>query len=446
MSNPTSNFNWQMPTATDLVTDLPADFEVFGQAVDTTMADLKGGTTGQILSKATNTDMDFVWTSPNPGDITAVTAGTGISGGGTSGDVTITNSMATAITTSGDLIQGTGSGTFARLATGTSGQYLTTNGTTNSWGTIGGLPTSFTLRFTPSTGWTPRCIATNGSTIYVAVGTSGTIYSSTDSGTTWASRTSGFGAVSILSVAFGNGIFVAVGGSGIITTSTDGITWTARTANVAANQINHVGYVNNLFIACANGANGGTGGITTSTDGITWTKRTTPTTSSTQCYSVTYGGGFYVVAGDLNTRAGYYSTDAVTWTVLPAGVTATIEFVYYNGSNFFALNQTGNGFYVVGAPSGTWATINSQPNPYVVSASANTTTSVYNGFMYYFTSTSRVNAYKTAIGMTGNLLNGSQPQVNFPNDGNSETNALFIDSNGKLTTADRIGRIYTAQL
>jgi hypothetical protein len=38
MSNPTSNFNWQMPTATDLVTDLPADFEVFGQAVDNTVA------------------------------------------------------------------------------------------------------------------------------------------------------------------------------------------------------------------------------------------------------------------------------------------------------------------------------------------------------------------------------------------------------------------------
>jgi hypothetical protein len=78
-----------MPTATDLVTDLPADFEVFGQAVATSMADLVGGTSGQVLAKNSNTDMDFVWTTANPGDITGVTAGTGITGGGTSGTVTV---------------------------------------------------------------------------------------------------------------------------------------------------------------------------------------------------------------------------------------------------------------------------------------------------------------------------------------------------------------------
>ena len=129
MSNPTTPFSWQMPTATDLVTDLPADFEVFGQAVATSMADLLGGTTGQVLSKTTNADMDFTWINNDQGDITGVTAGTGISGGGTSGTVTVTNSMATAIDAKGDLIAGTGADAFARLAVGTNGQVLTADST-----------------------------------------------------------------------------------------------------------------------------------------------------------------------------------------------------------------------------------------------------------------------------------------------------------------------------
>jgi hypothetical protein len=78
-----------MPTNTDLVTDLPADFAVFGQGVDTSMADLLGGTTGQVLSKASNTNMDFTWITAEVGDITAVTAGTGLTGGGTTGAVTL---------------------------------------------------------------------------------------------------------------------------------------------------------------------------------------------------------------------------------------------------------------------------------------------------------------------------------------------------------------------
>jgi hypothetical protein len=88
------------------------------------MADLLGGTSGQILSKASNTDMDFTWITNDVGDITAVTAGTGISGGGTSGAVTITNSMATAIDAKGDLVVGTGADTFSRLAVGADYGFL----------------------------------------------------------------------------------------------------------------------------------------------------------------------------------------------------------------------------------------------------------------------------------------------------------------------------------
>jgi hypothetical protein len=133
-----------MPTSTDLVTDLPADFEVFGQAVATSMADLLGGTTGQVLAKASNTDMDFTWITNDVGDITAVTAGTGISGGGTSGAVTITNSMATAIDAKGDLVAGTGADAFSRLAVGTNNALLTADSAQATGLKYAGLWTTFT--------------------------------------------------------------------------------------------------------------------------------------------------------------------------------------------------------------------------------------------------------------------------------------------------------------
>jgi hypothetical protein len=59
------------------------------------------------------------------GDIEGVTAGIGISGGGTSGTVTVTNSMATAIDAKGDLVPGTGADTFAKLTVGANGTVLT---------------------------------------------------------------------------------------------------------------------------------------------------------------------------------------------------------------------------------------------------------------------------------------------------------------------------------
>ena len=89
MTNPTTNFGWVMPTSTDLVTDLPADFNVFGQAVDTSMSGLLGGTTGQVLSKTSGTNMAFTWINNDVGDITAVTVTSPITGGGTSGSVAI---------------------------------------------------------------------------------------------------------------------------------------------------------------------------------------------------------------------------------------------------------------------------------------------------------------------------------------------------------------------
>lgn len=57
----TTNFGWETPDDTDLVKDGAAAIRTLGQSIDTSMMDLEGGTTGQVLSKASNADMDFAW-------------------------------------------------------------------------------------------------------------------------------------------------------------------------------------------------------------------------------------------------------------------------------------------------------------------------------------------------------------------------------------------------
>jgi hypothetical protein len=83
----------------------------------------------------------FQFATPASGDIEGVTAGTGISGGGTSGTVTITNDMATTITASGDIVVGTGNGTYDNLPIGSTGQVLTADTTVSpykvKWATAG---------------------------------------------------------------------------------------------------------------------------------------------------------------------------------------------------------------------------------------------------------------------------------------------------------------------
>jgi hypothetical protein len=63
----TTNFGWTTPADTDLVKDGASAIRTLGNGIDTSFLDLKGGTTGQVLAKASNTDLDYTWTTPAAG-------------------------------------------------------------------------------------------------------------------------------------------------------------------------------------------------------------------------------------------------------------------------------------------------------------------------------------------------------------------------------------------
>ena len=168
-----------------------------------------------------------------------------------------------------------------------------------------------------------------GNSVFVVVGGNGLTATSTD-GLTWTTRTNG--TASWLDVAFGSGLFVAVGSSGSIATSPDGITWTAQTSG-QANGINAVTYGAGKFVAVGTFAM-----ILTSTDGITWTLRT----SGTDHYvpEVVFNGTDFLITGNRFLS----SSDGETWSIVATNLVSpnTIRQVEYGGGKYVGVSTNGS--------------------------------------------------------------------------------------------------------
>ncbi len=167
-----------------------------------------------------------------------------------------------------------------------------------------------------------------GNGMYVAVGQAGHISVSTD-GITWTNQIAPSQAT-YFNVAFGGGKFVAVGAGGVIITST-GITgsWTNATSGVTSDWYD-VTYTGSTFVAVGAG-----GVVRTSTSGTSWTARNSNTSSGLN--GATFGSSLSVAVGDSG--AIVTSPTGVTWTVRTNTSADSLASVAFGGGSFLAIGN-----------------------------------------------------------------------------------------------------------
>ncbi len=185
---------------------------------------------------------------------------------------------------------------------------------------------------------------TCGNSTFVVVGAYGTIVTSSD-GVTWTARTSSVTSESLGAVAYGDDTYVAVGqGSGgtgfggVIVTSIDGVNWTLRSSGRSSGigfDLYAVAYGSGIFVAVGYDYHTKQSGILTSPDGITWTTKASPKNGPS---GITYGNGTFVAVGYQSILT---SPDGVTWTE-KSSENSNLSAVTYGNGTFVAVGLCGS--------------------------------------------------------------------------------------------------------
>ena len=168
-----------------------------------------------------------------------------------------------------------------------------------------------------------------GSGLFVAVGTNGVIETSPD-GKVWDVRHM-FDGQALNAVTFGDGQFVAMGTNGYICRSTDGKKWSQGFTGLSSDY-NGLTFANGQFVAV-----GKSGAIATSPNGIIWTARPSGTTK--QLRSVAFGNGMWLAVGYDGIAC--RSLNGTTWTSFTVDASARFNQVVFANGQFVAVGLDG---------------------------------------------------------------------------------------------------------
>ncbi|MGE6228489.1 cadherin-like beta sandwich domain-containing protein [Paenibacillus chitinolyticus] len=225
-------------------------------------------------------------------------------------------------------------GRFLRIAL----VFLLVAGTGGAGSWIGRAEAAGTWDNVPNSAGTDLNQVAFGNGKWVAVGNSGTIMTSSD-GLNWSKTTIALS--SAVGVTYAGNQWIVAGADGKIATSPDAATWTIRPTGTSAN-LSAVAYNGTVWVIV-----GYNGVLLSSTDGIAWTSRTSGTVAN--FYSVTYGGGLFAAVGGAGTIR--TSPDGITWTTRSGG-TNDLMGITYGAGQFVA---GGSGQRALTSPDGiTW--------------------------------------------------------------------------------------------